>query len=181
MNKLFLLLSIALILGTGCKTSSPGNPSTISPIKDIGCAVETTISGQFGSTLAGATGAADPVACGAAIQLYFGNFNLCTTPIPAPSPASLAVNSLGDATMRVKAMGAWKTIGDITKGDLQSVRVADVATSGIVGSIVCPLADALAIGALSSQIPPACQGPKSLSAGAVNQMLIAACIAVIPI
>lgn len=167
----FIVLVYAAVRCTSSNTPMIPFPSAV-------CAVETAVSASFGGALANATGASDPVACGTDLLPMLGNLDLCSKPLPAPVP-------VGPSAMSASAK-AWKSVGDISKDDLEkaksALRIASAAqVMGVVGSIVCPLVDGAAIGYLSANIPKSCQGPNPLSAVAANQILVAACIAAVPI
>jgi hypothetical protein len=173
--KNLIFLSLLLTLTVAC-SSSNSNP-TMTPLQDAGCAVESALTSNLGAAIAGITGAANPAACGQALQVALGNINLCAIPVP-PSPAPVP------ASFALKA--SWKVVGDISADDLKAAKIAKVrlmslSMKGIVGSIVCPLVDDTALGLFSANIPAACQGPNVLSAGGANQALVAACDAAIPI
>lgn len=159
-----LIISLALIVMSGCSKST-------TPLKDAGCAVESTLTASFGSTIVAQCAGTDAAACGASLQAALGNINLCLTPIPSPTPS-------------IQSVGAFKTVGDVSQSDLNKAkgpRLQDVHAMGVVGAVVCPLAYSAIEGLLTGIVPKACGCTKNLDAGAIGTGLVTACLASVPI
>lgn len=170
---LFFALSFLCIGLTGCPGSSGTNP-ILTPIQDVGCAVESAITGGFGSLVVAQCGGTNTAACGAAFQSALGNVNLCTTPLP---------QATAQAAVAKDATGGWKTVGDIPASALSTPGVQSKAVKpmGIVGGIACPIAVNTVMGVLTAQIPAACGCTTNLSASAISGLLTQACVAAIPL
>jgi len=60
---------------TGCTKTSP----IITPIKDVGCAIESAVTGSISQVVATSLNCTNQAAVQASLQSAFGNANLCAT------------------------------------------------------------------------------------------------------
>jgi len=173
-----LFLATLAVLAVACKSTAT-NSGVLGPLTSAGCDLESGLTSSFGAALAGATGASDPVACGAALQSALGNANLCATAVPSASVASQGVAKAAVAAPK------YATLGDIPASALHlpvkgaQIKAQVVAKLGIIGSIACPIADSAIVGLLTGAIPAACSGSTPLTASAANAALVTACTALL--
>lgn len=165
--KFWILLLSFLVLNACTQKPDPG--AILKPIQDAGCAVESAITGGFGSEVVSACAGTDAIACGQAFQSALGNVNLCQTPLPQQPPQVAA-----------SPAPVWKKIGDVPADALKSDKLKAVPM-GIVGAIACPIAVNTVLGLLTAQIPPACGCKQSLSASQMGSALLSACVAAVPL
>lgn len=168
--KIALILASMFVLA-GCPKSSPP-PPIIQAAENVGCAVETSLSNSFGTSLANSC-QGNAAACGPALLVALGNVDLCGQPVPA-APAGSQMATL------LAANPKWQKIGDIPASALQGqagkeLKAQVVHQLGIIGSVVCPLAVGSVLGFVSAAIPPACGCTQSLSASAVDAAFVAGC------
>lgn len=174
-----LIFSTLMLFSFGCSKAT----STSSPILQAAdgavCDVESAVGSGLAASVQVACGApaSQLIACTNAIVATLGNADLCDTAMPASSSPDV-----------VKALVAgvkWSKVGDITAAQLAALKAAQnpsgaVASkvakpADIVGTIVCPLADAAVVGLLSAAIPTACGCTTNMQATTINSLLIAAC------
>ncbi len=168
-----LFATALLLFSTACGSKSTSNPlqSVITAAQGAICPLAQEFADEAGAKLAGLTGAANPLACGAALYQPLVNSQICTQPIPqADTPMLKAL---------VAAHPEWKTIGDIPKSALSApaVKALAVHAQGIISSVMCPIGVGVGMGIFSTSIPAACQGPNNLSASATDTQFTAVCAA----
>ncbi len=154
-----LLTALALVMVGGCTKANTPAPiiAIVQAAQGAICPMAQAFADAEGSKLATATGATNPLACGAGLYQPLVNASICNQPIPASF-----------------AGHGWKVIGDIPASALKDHALA-VHANGIISAVVCPLGIGVIMGVVSANIPSACQGPNSLSASAVDAQFVAVC------
>ncbi len=169
-----LLCLIVLSLGMGaCKSTSSNSTvaAILTPLKALGCSVETAVAGDAANVLVTQCGA--PLAMAqACIMGVIGNANLCSVTLPA------SVQSV-----RLLSGAAWKTIGDIPASALKSgtVTAQGVHVEGVIGNLACPLVTQFMLGYASGAIPVSCGCTTSLTQSAFAAAISAGCMSIVPV
>jgi hypothetical protein len=165
--KAFITLAIFGLILSACK-SSP----VLNPVQSAVCDVESTITSATGSLIVSQCAGTDAVSCGNAIQTALGNANLCALPLPTGVVTGLT------ATPKL-------TVGSITQAQIdaakKSMGLKTLAPMGVVGNMVCPLAETDVLGFLTAEIPVACGCTKNIDAGGIGALLVSACEVAIPL
>lgn len=163
-DKMKLLFLGLLLMSVAC-TKSGGS---VSPIQQVGCDVESAITGAAGSAIAAAISCSNQAQIASDVQTALGNVNLCN--------AGIASASL------VKP--AWSKVGDVTKQDLdkaKGVKSLDVKPMGVVGNIACPIVVNTLLGFATNSIPSSWGCSASTSASSLAQTIVAACELAVPL
>lgn len=179
MKHLILLSVIAMSLSACGKSSSSTSP-ILQAADGAVCAVESAVGNGLAISIQSQCGApaSQLAACSAAIVATLGNADLCDTSLPSSA-----------SVVKALAVGVkWQKVGDITAAQLAALAAANpggavgskiAKPADIVGSVVCPLADAAVVGLLTAAVPVACGCTTNLQATTINSLLVEACEAVL--
>jgi hypothetical protein len=152
-------LSLLLITFSCLTTLSCTKTTTqllLTPIEDVGCAVEQSIATVGAQGLVAQCGA--PLsAAQACIMASIGNANICKL----PGVSGITADQLKTAQMKF--------------------RSEKVHAQGIVGNLACPVGVSFLMGYLSTAIPASCGCTQSMVGSTLSTVLTAACEGAIPI
>lgn len=148
MKKLLAVAFACPFFFFGCTKSN----SSLTPIQQVGCDIETAVSSSFAGGVAAALSCSNLSVIQADLQKAFGNANLCQGPVASATTAQL-----------------------------KSAKAQLVHKMGAIGNIACPIAVPTALGFLSNSIPSGWGCSASASASALSSTLITLCEAAIPL
>lgn len=156
MKRILLISAFLSVFSFGCTPTAPTAGAVMSPIKAVGCNIETAVSTGFANAVAAALTCSNVSAVQTSLQTAFGNANLCV--------AQASVDLAKKAALEAKVSGK-------------------PALKGIIGNIACPMAISAAMGYLTATIPAAwgCSASATTSAAAIATALTTACETAVPL
>jgi hypothetical protein len=137
-----------LVFSCGCTN----NNSTLTPIQQVGCDIETAVTTSFVSGVATALSCSNQAAIQTSLQSAFGNANLCSGPR-----------------------------GLVTASQMKAAKAGVMKPDGVIGNLACPIAISAALGFLSNSVPSAWGCSQSASASTLATTLTSLCEAAIPL
>lgn len=144
-NLLGVLLVVSLF---GCTKTN----STLTPIQQVGCEIESAVSTSFSAGVASAMSCTNQAAIQASLQTAFGNANLCAGPASA-----------------------------VTAAQIKTAKSLAVKPQGVVGNLACPIAVSSALGFLTNSVPSSWGCSASASASTLQSTLVSLCETAIPL
>lgn len=161
----FLALILFVFVAACTKTTAPGS---LNPIQQVGCDVESAITGAAGSAIASAISCSNQAQVASDIQNALGNVNLCN--------AGVAVASLASDGPK------WTKIGDVSKQDIDAAKSSKkLSPMGVIGNVACPIVVNTLLGFATNSIPASWGCSASTSASSLGQTIVSACELAIPL